>query len=75
MSVQKYQITQSYSKPRILYQIYQKKEEIKNLNWKIKNLLHYLAKTNWKTSMGVKNFIKNCQQQESFIAKRMHHLG
>ena len=44
------------------------------MNWKTKNfsfsLQQKIEKLVW---IGVKNFIKNCQQQESFAAKKVHH--
>ena len=44
------------------------------MNWKTENfsssLQQKIEKLVW---IGVKNFIKNCQQQESFAAKKVHH--
>ena len=72
--MQRYRRAQSYRKSLLLHRVNQQKKEIKNLNWKTENfsssLQQKIEKLVW---IGVKNFIKNCQQQESFAAKKVHH--
>ena len=60
-------------KSLLLHKINQQKKKIENFNWKIEKLSSALQQRTGKLAwIGVKNFIKNCQQQESCTTQKVH---